>query len=292
MSAPPTRHQKAEAALDGVIDVWRNLPTLNDLKKHDIWSMRRGFLQRRFPRVDGLRVLEVGSGPAHDSLVFAERGAEVTALDVSDTALDLATKFYRTLNLPLTTVQASATELPFDSGRFDLAFNAGVLEHFTDAQLDEVISEMTRVVRPGGTVLAFCPNRYNVFYQSHLRKINTHRYDFERAFSASGIVGRFRRHGLVGLQRSGVHIHPAPNYLLPSWLPKHHRIEPLLRRCFRPAENTDVLHRLKSLVGQDFVVWGRVSKSKGANRRTVRDLSLRGLSSSMQDTPRDQRMAA
>jgi len=246
---------------------WHDKPTLAELQRQDIWSLRRGFLARLWPDVAEWRVLEVGSGPAHDSLVFAEGGADVTALDSSAEGLQLAEQFYRDLRLPLRTVLGDARRLPFADGEFDLAFNGGVLEHFADEALQDVLDEMIRVVRPGGFVLAFCPNRHNVCYQAHLRRIDRHGYEFERAFTAGEMAGRFRARGLRGVHVSGVHVHPAPNYLLPAWLPKHHRIEPLCRRCFAWLERADRWHRLKAAIGQDFVVWAEVPA--GLRRRPL-----------------------
>lgn len=253
-------------------DAWDAQPTLEQLTSHDIWGLRRAFLERLFPDVRGLRVLELGSGPAHDSLVFAERGAEVTAVDCSRAGLDLAQAIYTGKGLTIRTVQADAADLPFEDGEFDIVFNGGVLEHFTDRQLESVLDQMIRVVRPGGTLLAFCPNRYNVFYQSHLRRVRQHAYDFERAFTAHELRERLRARGLSGVHLSGVHVHPAPNYLLPAWLPKYHLIEPFCRKCFGWFERLDGCHRLKSLIGQDFVAWAQVPRQLEA-RRALGDLT-------------------
>jgi SAM-dependent methyltransferase len=235
---------------------WSAPLLLSDLTRQDIWSCRRRFLQRLWSEARGLRVVEVGSGPAHDSLVFAEMGAEVTAVDRSEEALAMGRRFYGELGLPLRTVLADIRHLELPDAGFDLAFNAGVLEHFDDEYLRQVLAEMIRVVRPGGCVLAFCPNRYNFYYQRHLSRLARHDYDFERAFTAVQMQEFFCAGGLRDVHLSGVHVHPAPNYLLPAWLPKHHRIEPWCRWCFSWLENLNGCHKLKSLIGQDFVVWG------------------------------------
>jgi SAM-dependent methyltransferase len=244
-------------------DPWARFASLEQLKSHDIWWLRRAFLARLWPSVEGLRVLEVGSGPAHDSLVFAERGARVTALDFSAHGLRAAKRFYGDLGLPIECVQSDATHCPFADASFDLAFNAGVLEHFADDRLEMVIDEMIRVVRPGGHVLAFCPNRYNVFYQFHLRRTGDRQYEFERAFTATEMRRRFEARGLKRTFVSGVHVHPAPNFLLPRWLPKHHKIEPVCRSCFSWLESAQGLDRIKSFIGQDFVVWAQVPAHLG-----------------------------
>jgi SAM-dependent methyltransferase len=241
---------------------WDATAELAALTRQDIWSLRRAFLERWLPDVRGLRVVEVGSGPAHDSISFAQRGADVTALDYSQQGLRLARRFYAQLGLPVRTVCGSATALPFADGRFDLAFNGGVLEHFSDADLARVIDEMARVVRPGGHVLAFCPNRYNVFYQHHLKRLAEHSYDFERAFTAAEMRRWFEARGLTGARVSGVHVHPAFNYCLPAWLPKVHRIEPWGRFAFGWLERSPRFNRVKALVGQDFVIWARVGETR------------------------------
>jgi SAM-dependent methyltransferase len=237
------------------MEPWQVELSPEELKGHDIWQFRRHFLEKQFPAVAGMKVLEMGSGPAHDSLVFAERGASVTALDQSAAGLECAKRIYGQLGLPVTTLQGDARNTGLPEGGFDIVFNAGVLEHFKDEDLQGVIDEMIRLAKPGGWVLAFCPNRHYFYYQHHLRRANRHAYEFERAFTASEMRARFVARGLDQVKLSGVHVHPAVNYLLPRWLPKHHRIEPLSRRCFRWLENMGGCDRLKSLIGQDFVVW-------------------------------------
>ena len=257
------------ADTDQLRDHWSSRPTLDTLLSHDIAHLRADFLRRLFPAVAGLKVLDAGSGPAHDSLVFSLRGAEVTALDISKAALETADQIYADLDLPLTAVRADARDMPFDDNSFDLAFNAGVLEHFTDDQLEKVIDQMIRVVRPGGVVLAFCPNRYNVLYQRHLRKLDKHSYEFERAFTAWELRQRLLARGLPTVRLSGVHVHPTPNYVLPPSLPKYHRFEPWCRKLATPLEKAWRLHRLKSLLGQDFVAWAEVPEQLGPKRSIV-----------------------
>lgn len=247
-------------------DHWQSKPTLEKLSSQDIFHLRAAFMLRLFPDPATLNVVEVGSGPAHDSLVLATRGAKVTGVDFSQAGLDIGREIYESQGLSLTTQLGDARQLPFEDDTFDLSFNGGVLEHFEDDELERVIDEMARVVRPGGTVLAFCPNRYNVFYQHHLRKINRHSYEFERAFTAAELRSRFEARGLMNVQVSGVHVHPAPNYFLPTWLPKYHKIEPFCRWLFGPLERTRRFDRIKSLIGQDFVVWATVPQEKGRVR--------------------------
>jgi SAM-dependent methyltransferase len=54
-------------------------------------------------------------------------------------------------------VQAVGEGLPFASNSFDLVFSNEVIEHVADDR--KTVAEMVRVTRPGGHVIAFCPNR-------------------------------------------------------------------------------------------------------------------------------------
>ena len=55
-------------------------------------------------------------------------------------------------------VQGVGEYLPFESGCFDAVLSNEVIEHVDDDRL--AVSEMVRVVRPGGRIVIFCPNRW------------------------------------------------------------------------------------------------------------------------------------
>jgi SAM-dependent methyltransferase len=93
------------------------------------------------------RVLEVGPGPGEASERIARQlGAEVVAVDVSARMVELARE--RGVDARVGDVQS----LPFDDGSFDCALAAWVLFHVPD--LDRALSELARVLRPGGRLVA------------------------------------------------------------------------------------------------------------------------------------------
>ncbi len=94
----------------------------------------------------GMRVAEVGAGTGALTAELVRRGAGVSAADP-------AAAFVTALRvrLPAAQVQAaSAEELPWPSGTFDVALAQLVVAFMSDPSAG--IREMRRVVRPGGTV--------------------------------------------------------------------------------------------------------------------------------------------
>ena len=92
-------------------------------------------------------VLEVGPGPGELSeRIATELGANVVAVDVSPRMVELTRA--RGIDARLGDVQS----LQFGDESFDLVVAAWVLFH--PADLDRAVSEIARVVRPGGHLIA------------------------------------------------------------------------------------------------------------------------------------------
>lgn len=104
-------------------------------------------------------VIDVGCNRGSIESLFHERYAErarttrVEGVDVSAEAIAQA----RALNLPSCTFQAyEGRRLPFADATFDLAIMVEVIEHVIDKR--SVLSEVFRVLRPGGRFFITTPN--------------------------------------------------------------------------------------------------------------------------------------
>ncbi len=117
----------------------------------DPWEVAFGAVKEVRPR----RVLEVGAGPGE----FAERlgrdlSAEVIAVDLSPRMVELTRA--RGVEARLGDVQ----ELEFEDGSFDCAVAAWMLYHVPD--LDRGLGQLSRVLRPGGGLVAATNSENNL----------------------------------------------------------------------------------------------------------------------------------
>jgi len=101
-------------------------------------------------RVRG-RVLENGCGVGMYAARLNESGGTVTGLEYDlPRAREALARAARVVN-------AAGEGLPFPSGHFDLVLSHEVIEHVLDDR--RAVAEIARVLRPGGRLVLFCPNR-------------------------------------------------------------------------------------------------------------------------------------
>ncbi len=101
-------------------------------------------------RVRG-HVLENGCGVGMYAERLAQPGGKVIGLEYDFArCLTASTRLERVIN-------AAGEDLPFPEATFDLVLSHEVIEHVRDDA--QAVREMVRVLRPGGRLVLFCPNR-------------------------------------------------------------------------------------------------------------------------------------
>jgi ubiquinone/menaquinone biosynthesis C-methylase UbiE len=100
----------------------------------------------------GNDVLEVGPGPGLTTDLLRQQVNKLTAVEV-DASLAAALAA-RMAGSNVDVVHADATVLPFDARRFSAATCFTMLHHVPSAaQQDQLLSELRRVLRPGGVLV-------------------------------------------------------------------------------------------------------------------------------------------
>ncbi|HUH80519.1 MAG TPA: class I SAM-dependent methyltransferase [Solirubrobacteraceae bacterium] len=128
-------------------DVWEALP--ENLEPSD-WQARRRFLLDRVRA--GQRVLDLGCGEGQFAAELQRTGVEVLAVDVAQEPLRRARAAHPALEVSLITREGD-WELP--DATFDVVWAGEVIEHVADTA--GWLSEVRRVLRPGGTLLLSTP---------------------------------------------------------------------------------------------------------------------------------------
>lgn len=104
----------------------------------------------------GERLLDLGCGAGRHAFEAVKRGADVVALDADGSEIKHVALMFEELDGGAgAAVQGDAFHLPFPDGAFDRVIAAEVLEHLPADR--SAIAELTRVLRPGGTMAVTVP---------------------------------------------------------------------------------------------------------------------------------------
>ena len=101
-------------------------------------------------------MLELGCGTGHWTSYFTSKGFTVTAIDESETMIKIAnSKNIRNASF----MKADAASLPFSDNSFAVISSITMLEFVEDPEV--IMSETDRVLKPGGTLIIGCLNKYS-----------------------------------------------------------------------------------------------------------------------------------
>jgi SAM-dependent methyltransferase len=109
---------------------------------------------RRLGNLKGARILDVGIGDGHTSVLMALAGAQVTGIEVSTVALARAEALARRNAVELNLQQMPGEALRFENDSFDGILCVSAYHHMDQ---ERAAAEFARVLRPGGRLVMIDP---------------------------------------------------------------------------------------------------------------------------------------
>lgn len=125
-----------------------------------------------FAGYKGKKVLEIGCGIGTDGRQFAKNGAVYTGINIDRASVELAKEAFIRFELQGEIYRMNAEKLEFPDNSFDHVFSLGVIHHTPSPE--QVVKEMFRVLKPGGTASVMIYNKSSINYHFEimfLRKI-------------------------------------------------------------------------------------------------------------------------
>jgi ubiquinone/menaquinone biosynthesis C-methylase UbiE len=112
------------------------------------------------------RILEVGCGTGGLLVASTRAGKAIEGVDIASRWLIAARRRLSDHGLSVPLLAASAERLPYPDDRFDAVVADSLLEHLDDPEC--ALREWARVLRPGGRLIVWSPNRYTLTTDPHI----------------------------------------------------------------------------------------------------------------------------
>ena len=96
------------------------------------------------------RVYDLGCGVGRHSVFLARQGFSVTASDISSSAIEQTRRRLDRAGTDATLLQIDMRDWPFDDGCFDAVVAYNVVYHAERDEVESVLAEAHRTLRPGG----------------------------------------------------------------------------------------------------------------------------------------------
>jgi len=125
-----------------------------------------------FDRLPEWDVLEIGVGNGSHAQLLAPHCRSYTGIDLTDYAVKSTASRFELLNLPGRILRMDAEQMTLPDASFDFIWTWGVIHHSADT--GQVLREMHRVLRPGGTATIMVYHRswlYTYVYTGLLRGV-------------------------------------------------------------------------------------------------------------------------
>ncbi len=208
-----------------------------------------------FEKYNQKKVLEIGVGLGCEHQMFAENGADLHGIDLTERAIENTQKRFDIFGLKSNLKVGDAENLAFGNDTFDLVFSWGVMHHSPNTQ--QCFDETFRVLRSGGEAKIMVYHRNSItgymlwiryglmklkpfisldeIYENHLESLGTKAFTVVKAhemlykFSEINIATHLTHSDLLtsgaGQRHQGIILTIAkklmPRFLIKTFFPSH-----------------------------------------------------------------------
>ena len=213
-------HQEAGNYWDRNADTWTRLARAG----HDLYRdhLNTPAFFEILPAVKDLAGLDIGCGEGHNTRLLAQRGARMTAIDISPKFIDHAKALETADPIGIDYRLASAVALPFPSGQFDFA--TAFMCFMDIPETAPVLAEAFRILKPGGFLqFSITHPCFDTPHRRNLRTPEGQTYAIEVGNyfqSTDGRVDQWTFSGMPAAVRTDVRKFDVPRFhrTVSSWL--------------------------------------------------------------------------
>jgi len=196
--------------------VYADIPLSNqllDLVKHSpenfIDDLKMNYLSKYLPKEGIIVEVGAGSGRLITRIGVETKKCKLIGIDYETSATIIVKKNIEQFNLNGTSICADVFYIPIKSNSVDVVISGGLLEHFNKDEINSVIREMVRILKPNGFFYSdIVPNKMSLCRPIRL----SHRGGYENSFSKNQWRKILSENGLMSIDIMGSCILPTNFY--------------------------------------------------------------------------------
>lgn len=136
--------------------LYRLIATLH-LPKRWVFGSWTGLLQQLLEdgAIEPGRAVDLGCGVGEEALYLAENGFDVTGIDISPTAINMAHRLASSKGIPVRFEVDDLTDLEEDYGTFDVLVDIGTLNDIDQTDRNAYVQTVRSLSHPGSRFILF-----------------------------------------------------------------------------------------------------------------------------------------
>jgi len=169
------------------------------------WFMKRVRETFALHIPDTSKVLEIGCGTGNILTYLAQvKDCNCYGIDISKDSEKIIKMFETKRNVKINFKIGDGFNVPFQNDFFDVVYSEGVIEHFDDENIENMIKEHIRVCKMGGLIIISVPNKYNIPL-TIIKKIMAERYPHypEKSFTINELKVLMEKCGTEVIAQDG-----------------------------------------------------------------------------------------